>query len=90
MQCLYAINPRPADPGLQKPSVWRRANKGVDARAARDIELEVVSKVTIDSGRAVLERKAKMYDKLRKGHYADLTEKQREALMVDVSVPLIV
>lgn len=67
----------------KKPTVWARSNKGVQNRAARDIELEEVSKVTIESGRAVLERKAKIYEKLRKGKSGGLTEKQYEALLVD-------
>lgn len=67
----------------KKPTVWSRSNKGVQNRAARDIELEEVSKVTIESGRAVLERKAKVYEKLRKGKSGGLTEKQYEALLVD-------
>lgn len=73
---------------MQKPTVWARSNKGVQNRAARDIELEEVSKVTIESGRAVLERKAKIYEKLRKGKSGGLTEKQYEALLVDVCVLL--
>ncbi|KAG1750136.1 hypothetical protein EDB19DRAFT_90630 [Suillus lakei] len=67
----------------KKPTVWTRSNKGVQNRAARDIELEEVSKVTIESGRAVLERKAKVYEKLRKGKSGGLTDKQYEALLVD-------
>ncbi|KAG1905272.1 uncharacterized protein F5891DRAFT_1008473 [Suillus fuscotomentosus] len=67
----------------KKPTVWSRSNKGVHNRAARDIELEEVSKVTIESGRAVLERKAKIYEKLRKGKSGGLTDKQYEALLVD-------
>ncbi|KAG1887299.1 hypothetical protein F4604DRAFT_1241607 [Suillus subluteus] len=67
----------------KKPTVWTRSNKGVQNRAARDIELEEVSKVTIESGRAVLERKAKIYEKLRKGKSGGLTDEQYEALLVD-------
>jgi hypothetical protein len=72
----------------QKPTVWARSNKDVQNRAARDIELEEVSKVTIESGRAVLERKAKIYEKLRKGKSGGLTDKQYEALLVDVCMLL--
>lgn len=67
----------------KKPTIWTRSNKGVQNRAARDIELEEVSKVTIESGRAILERKAKVYEKLRKGKSGGLTEKQYESLLVD-------
>lgn len=68
----------------QKPTVWARQNPGVMARSARDIELEAVSKTTLESARAALERKAKIYDKLRKGKTGGLNEKQYEELLVDV------
>ncbi|KIJ67067.1 hypothetical protein HYDPIDRAFT_26474 [Hydnomerulius pinastri MD-312] len=67
----------------KKPTVWARSNKGVHGRAARDIELEEVSRVTVESARAALERKAKVYEKLRKGKSGGLSEKQYEALLVD-------
>ncbi|KAG1746758.1 uncharacterized protein EDB91DRAFT_1118720 [Suillus paluster] len=66
-----------------KPTVWTRSNKGVHNRAARDIELEEVGEVTIESVRAILERKAKVYQKLRKGKSGGLTEKQYDGLLVD-------
>ena len=55
-------------------------------RAARDLEIEAVSKVTVDSARAALERKAKVYEKLMKGKSGGLSEKQYEGLLVDVRV----
>ncbi|EGN98700.1 hypothetical protein SERLA73DRAFT_122590 [Serpula lacrymans var. lacrymans S7.3] len=67
----------------KKPTVWARSNKGVHTRATRDIELEEISKVTVESARAVLERKAKIYDKLRKGKSGGLNDKQYDALLVD-------
>ncbi|KAF8440525.1 hypothetical protein L210DRAFT_3612382 [Boletus edulis BED1] len=67
----------------KKPTVWARSNKGVHGRAARDIEIEAVSKVTVESARAALERKAKVYEKLMKGKSGGLSEKQYEALLVD-------
>ncbi|KAJ7274466.1 hypothetical protein B0H12DRAFT_399967 [Mycena haematopus] len=67
----------------KKPTVWARQNKGVNARASRDIELEAISKPTLDSARAALERKAKIYDKLRKGQTGGLNDKQYESLLVD-------
>ncbi|KAH7884511.1 hypothetical protein F5I97DRAFT_1929367 [Phlebopus sp. FC_14] len=67
----------------KKLTAWARSNKGVHGRAARDIELEEVSKVTVESARAALERKAKVYEKLRKGKSGGLSEKQYEALLVD-------
>ncbi|TFK40309.1 hypothetical protein BDQ12DRAFT_602657 [Crucibulum laeve] len=67
----------------KKPTVWARPNKGVNARAERDIELEAISKPTLESARAALERKAKIYDKLRKGKSGGLNDKQYDALLVD-------
>ncbi|KAF9450339.1 hypothetical protein P691DRAFT_665491 [Macrolepiota fuliginosa MF-IS2] len=67
----------------KKPTVWARQNKGVGARASRDIQLEEISKPTLESARAVLERKAKIYDKLRKGKSGGLSDKQYESLLVD-------
>ncbi|EED82162.1 predicted protein [Postia placenta Mad-698-R] len=67
----------------KKPTIWARQNTGVKNRAARDIELEEISKPTLDAARAVLERKAKMYEKLQKGKSGGLSEKQLEALLVD-------
>lgn len=58
----------------------------MNARAARDIELEEVSRPTLESARAALERKAQVYEKLRKGKSGGLSEKQYESLLVDVRV----
>ena len=69
----------------QKPTVWGRQNKGVSSRSARDVDLEAVSKPTLDAARAALERKAKIYEKLRKGQTGGLNEKQYDMLLVDVS-----
>ncbi|KAI5982319.1 hypothetical protein EDD15DRAFT_2181060 [Pisolithus albus] len=66
-----------------KSTVWARSNKGVEARARRDIELEEVSKSTVESARAALERKARIYEKLKKGKSGGLTEQQYDALLVD-------
>ncbi|KZT73147.1 hypothetical protein DAEQUDRAFT_762499 [Daedalea quercina L-15889] len=67
----------------KKPTIWARQNAGVRARAARDIELEEISRPTLESARAVLERKAQVYEKLRKGKSGGLSEKQYESLLVD-------
>ena len=69
----------------QKPTVWARQNKGVTSRASRDVELEEISRPTLDSARAVLERKAKIYEKLRRGKTGGLNDAQYDALLVDVS-----
>ncbi|KAJ6505956.1 hypothetical protein DFH09DRAFT_1335042 [Mycena vulgaris] len=67
----------------KKPTIWARQNQGVSARASRDIELEAISKPTLDSARAALERKAKIYDKLKRGQTGGLNDKQYESLLVD-------
>ncbi|KAF8962760.1 hypothetical protein BDZ97DRAFT_1662498 [Flammula alnicola] len=67
----------------KKPTVWARQNKGVNARAGRDVELEEISKPTLESARAALERKAKIYEKLRKGKTGGLNDAQYDALLVD-------
>jgi len=67
----------------KKPSKWALPNKGVQARAARDLEQEVLDRRTVESTRAALERKAKIYEKLKKGHSGGLNEAQFDALLVD-------
>ncbi|PCH42250.1 hypothetical protein WOLCODRAFT_137789 [Wolfiporia cocos MD-104 SS10] len=67
----------------KKPTIWTKQNAGVKARAAKDIELEEISRPTLESARAALERKAQMYEKLRKGKSGGLSDKQCEALLVD-------
>ena len=65
--------------------MWARQNKGVASRSARDVELEAISKPTLEAARAILERKAAIYDKLAKGKSGGLTDKQYGTLLVDVS-----
>ncbi|KAI0346106.1 hypothetical protein BDW22DRAFT_1323793 [Trametopsis cervina] len=67
----------------KKSTIWARPNKGVEARATRDVELEEISKPTLESARAKLERKALIYEKLRKGKSGGLNDKQYDALLVD-------
>ncbi|KAF9521681.1 hypothetical protein CPB83DRAFT_801267 [Crepidotus variabilis] len=67
----------------KKPTVWARQNKGVSDRATRDVELEEISRPTLDSARSVLERKAKIYEKLRKGKTGGLSGSQYDSLLVD-------
>jgi hypothetical protein len=64
--------------------IWARTNKGVQGRAARDLELEAISKPTLERAQAALERKAKIYDKLRRGKTGGLSEGQIDTLLVDV------
>lgn len=70
----------------QKPTVWSRPNKGVNARAARDIELEAIGRPTIETSYAILERKSRIYEQLDKGKDAGLSEKQFGSLLVDVGL----
>ncbi|KAJ3999469.1 hypothetical protein F5050DRAFT_1737916 [Lentinula boryana] len=75
-------NERPASE--KKLSKWSISNKGVQARAARDVrELESVSQPTLENARISLERKSKKYTQLIQGKTAGLNEKQMEALLVD-------
>ncbi|KAF8753315.1 hypothetical protein RHS01_07144 [Rhizoctonia solani] len=67
----------------KKRSAWARENKGVQDRARRDAEIDQISRPTLESARAKLERKAKLYDQLQKGKGAGLSEKQRESLLID-------
>ncbi|CAL1716520.1 unnamed protein product [Somion occarium] len=73
----------------KKPTVWARHNRGVQGRASRDIEIEAVSKPTLDAARAILERKAQVYEKLSKGKSGGLSEKQYETLLVDFDSKVI-
>ncbi|KAG2172069.1 hypothetical protein INT43_001546 [Umbelopsis isabellina] len=51
----------------KKPTVWARQNKGVSERAGKDkVELEAVAGPTLEASRAALQRKAKLYDQMRK------------------------
>ncbi|CAE6473489.1 unnamed protein product [Rhizoctonia solani] len=68
-------------PDKKKPA-WARENKGVRDRARRDAELDRISRPTLESARAKLERKAQLYDQLQKGK-GGLSEKQRESLLID-------
>ncbi|KAI9440040.1 hypothetical protein H4582DRAFT_1944647 [Lactarius indigo] len=67
----------------KKPSKWELPNKGVHNRAARDIEQEAVDRRTVESSRAILERKTKIYEKLKRGQSGGLSEAQYGELLVD-------
>ena len=67
-----------------KGTVWARTNKGVAARAARDLAALAADRATAESARVALERKAKIYEKLRRGKTGGLTEAQLGSLLVDV------
>ncbi|KAG8968603.1 hypothetical protein FRC03_006723 [Tulasnella sp. 419] len=67
----------------KKPSMWMKKNKGVADRMARDREMEALSKPTAESARIKLEKKAKIYEQLKRGRTGGLTEKQFDAILVD-------
>ena len=68
----------------QKPTKWALPNKGVESRAARDLEQDRLDRRTVESSRSILERKAKLYKKLKKGQSGGLSEAQFDALLVNV------
>ncbi|KAI0049765.1 hypothetical protein FA95DRAFT_1604082 [Auriscalpium vulgare] len=67
----------------KKVSKWALPNKGVSARAARDVEALRVSKPTADAAKESLKKKAKLYEAAKKGDYTALTPAQQEALLVN-------
>ncbi|KAK7454662.1 hypothetical protein VKT23_011415 [Stygiomarasmius scandens] len=67
----------------KKPTIWSRQNAGVQARAVRDLEEDIAARRQVESARSILERKARTYDKLRRGKGAGLTEEQFSNSLVD-------
>ncbi|KAL1706774.1 hypothetical protein EV121DRAFT_200556 [Schizophyllum commune] len=67
----------------KKTTAWLRANKGVKSRAERDLQMEAVDRPTLESSRARLEEKARIYDKLKRGQTAGLDSAHYDALLVD-------
>ena len=70
---------------MQK-SLWDAQNKGVSLRNARDQKFEKINTVTTNElaqSRRALERKAIEYERLKRGWAKDLTDEQREEIMVD-------
>jgi hypothetical protein len=68
----------------QKPTKWALTNKGVEGRAARDLEQDRLDRRTVESTRSILERKTKLYEKLKKGQSGGLSKAQFDSLLVDV------
>lgn len=61
-------------------------NKGVAGRNARDQQFEKINSVTtseLAASRRALERKAIEYERLKRGWSKDLTDEQREEILVD-------
>jgi hypothetical protein len=50
------------------------------------LEWALASKPTLEAAKDALERKAAQYEKLKKGKTAGLSEKQYDALLVDVRI----
>ncbi|KWU44788.1 hypothetical protein RHOSPDRAFT_29044 [Rhodotorula sp. JG-1b] len=70
----------------KKLPAWARQNKGLAGRAAKDqvvYEEEVGTGKDPDQARKHLERKAAIYEKIRKGKTGGLTEAQIDSLLVD-------
>ncbi|KAA1467474.1 hypothetical protein DENSPDRAFT_877344 [Dentipellis sp. KUC8613] len=67
----------------KKLSVWARENKDVQKRAARDLDSEQLDKKSVENFTENLKRKAEMYDRLHRGEFDHLTDKQFDNLLVD-------
>jgi hypothetical protein len=77
---------------MQKPSLpsqkslWNTQNKGVAQRNAQDLKYEKINAVTTNElaqSRKALERKTLEYERLKRGWAKDLTDEQREEILVD-------
>ena len=76
----------------QKPTKWAAPSKGLSSRIARQdahasssARLGQVDRADLESSQAGLERKAKIYEQLRKGKTGGLSERQLDGVLVDVS-----
>ncbi|TFY65055.1 hypothetical protein EVG20_g5729 [Dentipellis fragilis] len=74
----------------KKLSVWARENKDVQKRAARDLDSEQLDKKAVEHYTVNMKRKAELYDRLHKGDFDHLTDKQFDNLLVDVRTLLFV
>lgn len=73
-------------------TLWGTQNKGVNLRNARDQQFEQINTVTTNElaeSRRALERKAVEYERLKRGWSKDLTDQQREEIMVDFDTKYI-
>jgi len=73
-------------------TLWGTQNKGVNLRIARDQQFEQINTVTTNElaeSRRALERKAIEYERLKRGWSKDLTDQQREEIMVDFDTKYI-
>lgn len=69
---------------------WAKQNAGVQDRAARDAAVfEEPGRTSYEDGRAVLERKARRYELLKRGKTGGYSDQQCRDLLVDVSVSVL-
>jgi hypothetical protein len=73
----------PKGPKPNKKSLWSTQNKGVWQRNARDEKINTVTTNELATSRRALERKAVEYERLKRGWAQDLTDEQRENILVD-------
>ncbi|KAK9765628.1 hypothetical protein K7432_005890, partial [Basidiobolus ranarum] len=75
----------PASTRIQskKLPAWAMPNKGVEQRSARDKLEQEAEKPSLDASRKALERKAKLYEKLKRANLDDMNEKDIEEMLVD-------
>ncbi|KAG0958348.1 hypothetical protein G6F32_000394 [Rhizopus arrhizus] len=55
----------------QKRTVWAKQNKGIEARNAKDKQIEEVQSDVLAKSREQLEKKAKIYEAMRSGQYKE-------------------
>jgi hypothetical protein len=75
----------------QKTSRWHAPSKGLASRVKRqdaheeaDRRLGKVDRATLETSQAALERKARIYDELKRGGTGGLSERQLKEAAVDV------
>ncbi|ORX93406.1 hypothetical protein K493DRAFT_353468 [Basidiobolus meristosporus CBS 931.73] len=67
----------------KKLPAWAKPNKGVEQRSAKDKLEQEAEKPSLDASRKALERKAKLYEKLKRTNLDDMNEKDIEEMLVD-------
>ncbi|KAI8578644.1 hypothetical protein K450DRAFT_245867 [Umbelopsis ramanniana AG] len=68
----------------KKPTVWARRNKGVEQRAKNDQRMEEETGApTLEASRAALQRKAKIYEEMRKRRRYNNSDDDDENQLID-------
>lgn len=69
----------------KKPTVWARQNKGIEGRQQRDQvqHLEQVESHSLARSREALERKARLYEEMRKRVRTSDDEESDEDILID-------